>query len=277
VAREKAQGQASLFGAASAATSRPALEPCEPYDPLDELSREREAVGFFLSGHPFNEYREFMDSLPVSTTRRAVGLGDGAWIDLAGVITSLTEARDRNKRLYARCHFEDKRGLIQMTVYADLYERAAEVFGSDSILVVGGRVRVKTDGVREIVAERVTTVDEALRDWTGEVMLSLDLDTAGPRAGERLDDFLRWAALPGVDGGGDTLTPRTVPLLVEVSRRSRHWLLRSRSRRVVLSLQTLRRLRDLPGVAAIRIRCHMPAPEPPRRNGGFRRRTASAG
>ena len=277
VAREKAQGQASLFGSVVEASTRPTMAECSPFDPLDELSLERAAVGFFLSGHPFHEYREFMDSLPVSTTRRAGGLGDGAWVDLAGVVTSLTEARDRNKRLYARCHFEDKRGLIEMTVYADLYERAAELVGSDSILVVGGRVRVKADGVREIIADRVATVDEALCNWTGEVLLSLDLDATGPPATERLEEFVRWAALPSVGEAGGTLTPRTVPLLVEVSRAGKRWLLRSRTRQVVLSLHTLRRMRDLPGVETIRIRCSLPAPEPQRRNGGFRKRTAGAG
>jgi len=277
VAREKAQGQASLFGSAVEASTRPTLDDCSPHDPLDELSLERAALGFFLSGHPFHEYREFMDSLPVSTTRRAAGLGDGAWVDLAGVVTSLTEARDRNKRLYARCHFEDRRGLIEMIVYADLYERASELVGSDTILVVGGRVRVKADGVREIVADRVVAVDTALGEWTGEVLLSLDLDTDAPRAIERLEEFVRWAALPGVGEGGGTLEPRTVPLLVEASRGGRRWLLRSRSRQVVLSLHTLRRMRDLPGVEAIRIRCGLPAPEPQRRRQAFRKRTAGAG
>ena len=277
VAREKAQGQASLFGSAVEATTRPTLDDASRYDPLDELSLERAAVGFFLSGHPFHEYREFMDSLPVSTTRRAAGLGDGAWVDLAGVVTSLTEARDRNKRLYARCHFEDKRGLIEMTVYSDLYERASELVGSDSILIVGGRVRVKADGVREVVADRVTTVDEALRDWTGEVLLTLDLDAAGGKATEQLAEFVTWASLPGVGEGGGSLTPRTVSLLVEVARGGQRWLLRSRSRQVSLSLSTLRRMRGLAGIASIRIRCGLPAPEPQRRNGGFRRRSANAG
>jgi len=277
VAREKAQGQASLFGSAVEATTRPTLDDTSRYDPLDELSLERAAVGFFLSGHPFHEYREFMDSLPVSTTRRATRLGDGAWVDLAGVVTSLTEARDRNKRLYARCHFEDKRGLIEMTVYSDLYERASELFGGDSILIVGGRVRVKADDVREVVADRVATVDEALRDWTGEVLLTIDLDAAGGKATEQLAEFVNWASLPGVGEGGGTLTPRTVSLLVEVARGEQRWLLRSRSRQVSLSLSTLRRMRGLSGVASIRIRCGLPAPEPQRRSGGFRRRSANAG
>ena len=284
VAREKASGQVSLFGAAAEASVKPVMDDCSPHDPLDELSFERASLGFFLSGHPFHEYREFMDSLPVSSTRRASRLGDGAWVELAGVITSFTEARDRNKRLYARTHFEDRRGLIELTVYSSLYETAAEQIKSDSILVIGGRVRVKADGVREIVADRVSTVDEALRDWTGEVLLGIDLDGAGPQAITALEALVREDVAvpasdpvvgdPEVDDPAEEGPPRTVPLLVEVVRGGKRWLLRSRSRRVTLSLTTLRQMRNLPGVESIRIRCGLPAPAPQKRNGGFRKRTA---
>lgn len=288
VAREKAQGQASLFGGAAEASAKPVLEECSPHDPLTELSLERAAVGFFLSGHPFHEYREFMADLPVSSTRRVKRMGDGAWVDLAGVITSFKEARDRNKRLYARTHFEDRRGMIELTVYASLYQTAAEQVRSDSILIVGGRVRVKDDGVREMIADRVTPIDEALRDWTAEVMLGLDLDAGGVEAVAALEELVRdtgaatpplglpppAAETPDPATADVAIEPRTVPLLVEVARGGHRWLLRSRSRRVALSLQTLRRMRALPGVDSIHIRCGLPAPPPRQRNGSFRGRSA---
>lgn len=275
-AREKAQGMVSLFGASDAALAKPALADCEPHDPLDELSLERQAVGFFLSGHPFHEYREFMDSLPVTTTARAARAGEGAWVDLAGVITSHGEARDRHKRLYARTHFEDREGMIELTVYASLYETAAPLVKSDGILVVGGRVRVKGDGMREIVADRIVPVDEALAAWSHEVLLRLDLDRADPDAAlDALQAALRELAPAEDPDEGDA--PPAVPLVVEAVRGGRPWLLRSRSRRVVLSLAALRRLRGLPGLQGLHLRCGVPSAPPRRgRNGGFRQQAAAA-
>ena len=273
VARERIQGQTSLFGGDAGESVELVLEECPPHDPLEELSLERAAVGFFLSGHPFHEYREFLADLPVSTTRRVAGMGDGAWVDLVGVVTSFTEARDRNKRLYARTHFEDRRGMIELTVYASLYETAAEQVRSDSILIVGGRVRVKDDGQREMVADRVTPIDTALSDWTGELRLEMDLDAGGVEAAAALEALVR-EAVPAALADPEAPEPRTVPLVVEARRGGRSWLLRSRTRRVALSLNLLRRLRTLPGVEGIRIRCGLPAPPPRQRKGGFRRRSA---
>ncbi|MBK6899118.1 MAG: DNA polymerase III subunit alpha [bacterium] len=274
VARERTRGQASLFGAAAGAEVKPVLEACPPHDPLDELSLERQAVGFYLSGHPFHEYREFIDALPVSDTRRAKALGDGAWVDLAGVVTSFTEARDRNKRLYARTHFEDRRGMIELIVYADLYEKSAALVQGDGILIVGGRMRVNDDGTRIVIADRAVTVDEALRSWTHEVLLRLDLDAPGAEAAaDALDDLVRAARAEAADGDG---AAAAIPLLVEVARGGQSWLLRSRSHRVALSLGALRRLRDLPGAAGIVFRCSVPAGSARRAGGGFRRQTAGA-
>ena len=179
-ARDREAGQANLFGgSAAAAALKPTLQPAAPYDPLVELSLERKAVGFFLSGHPFHEYRELMASLEVTSAHLASTRGEGAWVDLAGVITSFRNARDKHKRMYARAHFEDRSGMIEIVVYARLYESVADLVASDSILLLGGRVQVRGDGTREIIADRITGVDEVLGCWTREALLEVDLPTMG--------------------------------------------------------------------------------------------------
>ncbi len=186
-ARDRAGGQASLFGGGAAAeVLRPTLSPCEPFDPLLRLSKERQAVGFFLSGHPFNEYHELIESLETSTCENAHRCGENTWVTLKGVITSHTKHRDRHKRVYARCHFEDKTGVIGLVVYAKLYAEAQDLVESDSILVVGGRVQVRSDEQREIVVDRLTRIDEVLGCWTREVKLDMDLDAAGHAGVEQL-------------------------------------------------------------------------------------------
>lgn len=291
-AREKAQGQSSLFGAENTSASRPLLADCAKHDPLVELSLERQAVGFFLSGHPFHEYRELITSLPVSSTAKVARLGEGAWVDLVGVVTSLTEARDRNKRLYARCHFEDQSGQLEVTVYSRLYETDAEKVKGDTILVIGGRVRVKSDGMREMVADRIIPIDEVLAQWTHELLLVMDLDgTENPdQALQGLRQLLEdpaallarkaFAAAVGMPSSVQTEAVQEsagLPLLVEAKTGGRRWLMRSQGRSLKMSLPVLRVLRQMPGCKTVKLRCSVPAPEtrqrPAFRSGGtgFRR------
>jgi hypothetical protein len=240
-------------------------------------------VGFFLSGHPFQEYHEFVDALPVSTARQTGRLGEGSVVDLIGVVTSYVEARDKHKRVYAKTHFEDRTGMVEMIVYARLYEQTAILVGSDAILVATGRIRVRSDGKREMVAERLVHVDEAMAQWTEKILLRLDLDAAPEAAVNALSDLLAGTGPgEGTPGPRAAATPavakaRPVPLLVEAQRQGHRWLLRSAVSTIPLHLANLRRLRDLPGSMGCRLLCQLPALKSPSRrpNGKWQRRAVT--
>ncbi len=334
-ARDKAGGQASLFGGTpSAEVLKPTLNKCEEFDPLTRLSKERASVGFFLSGHPFEEYRELIKSLPTGTTAGAHRRGENTWVNLVGVLTSHTKHRDRHKRVYARGNFEDKTGVMGLVIYNKAYEESQTLVESDSILVIGGRVQVRSDEQREVVVDRITRIDEVLGTWVRDLMVELDLESAGSAGVAQLGDlFDQYSdtcelrplggelALPEVDekadsglmkinhdgcsvqgalggdlGGGQPVAPvkvispeanepsvedftggmedtgtdpellpdpvlaRPVPLVVEVHRDGRTWLLKSGARNLALTLDSLRRLRQVPGMGSIHLRCNLPAP-----------------
>ncbi len=302
-ARDRAGGQGSLFGGSAAAeVLKPVLHECEPFDPLVKLSKERQAVGFFLSGHPFREYGELIDSLPVSTAADVHQRGEDTWVDLVGVITSHTKHRDRNKRIYGRANFEDTSGVISLTVYNRLYEEAKDLVQSDSILVVGGRVQVRSDGSREIIVDRLTRIDEVLGTWVRDIYLEIDLDSAGRNGLEGLASLFEEFGAPmemrplcgdeethekepavadngsGTgkaatdESGGETLETqdlepgvepllaRPVPLVISVEREGKSWLLKSGDRNIALTLDSLRRLRRVPGAGKLRLRTVLPAP-----------------
>jgi len=287
-ARDRAGGQASLFGGTAVAeVLKPVLQDCAPFDPLVKLSKERRAVGFFLSGHPFQEYGELIDSLPVGTAAGAHQRGEGAWVDLVGVITAHTKHRDRHKRMYARANFEDTSGVVSLTVYNRLYEEAKDLVESDSILAIGGRVQVRSDGSREIVVDRMTRIDEILGTWVRDIFLKIDLDRAGRSGMEGLaglfDEFGEPTAmrplceeeeakvapadtseetLEGEDPefAPEPLLARPVPLVISVERDGKSWLLKSADRKIALTLDSLRLLRKVPGAEKLRLRTVLPAP-----------------
>lgn len=289
--REREGGQASLFGGTATVTLKPALQPVAPYDPLVQLSLERRAVGFFLSGHPFAEYQELIDSLPVAAVRAAAACGEGTWVDLAGVVTSFRNARDKHKRLYARLHFEDRSGMIEVVVYARLYAETADLVASDSIMVIGGRIQVRSDGQREVVAERLTPIDEVLGCWTRGILLEVDLAAMGARGLESFEQLLACysrrqpltalavdlpaaaaplaAAAPAqlvVESGARLAAGQTdgqaryalpVPVCLAVGCGRQSWLLQCDCR-LALTLDSLRSLRQVAGLRNLTLDVSLP-------------------
>jgi len=203
--------------------------------------------------------------------------------------------------VYARANFEDKSGVIPLTVYSRQYEQHKELVGSDSILVVGGRVQVRSDGTREIVVDRMTRIDEVLGTWTRDILLEVDLEAAGRSGLEGIENMFREFGQPqplrsltvedelidpkkdlanketpdkgtaeGAGNGGDPdadpemvqqpVLARPVPLVIEVEREGKTWLLKSEGRNIALCLDSLRRLRQVPGASRLCLRASMPAP-----------------
>jgi len=283
-ARDRAGGQASLFGGgASAEVLKPTLLDCEPFDPLERLSRERAAVGFFLSGHPFHEYRELIAGLKTDTTTLAHRRGEGTWVNLVGVITSHTKHRDRHKRVYARANFEDTTGVIGLVVYSQQYEKAQDLVESDSILVMGGRVQVRSDGHREVVVDRITRIDEVLGCWVKDIFLEMNLEAAGQKGVAELGRLFETYGQPcelrplGLQEEApepdpdemvdpelleDPVLARPLPLVIEVERGGTKWLLQSGGRNLALTLDSLRELRDVPGATGLRLRSVLPGAPP---------------
>ena len=64
-AQEAELGQASLFGGGEAGVERPTpkLPTIPEWSEQDRLAREKEALGFFISGHPLDRYREVVRGL----------------------------------------------------------------------------------------------------------------------------------------------------------------------------------------------------------------------
>ena len=60
-------GMADMFGGVGSADVQLRIPPYEPWPASERLQREYDAVGFFLSGHPLDEYGELLKKLRVQT------------------------------------------------------------------------------------------------------------------------------------------------------------------------------------------------------------------
>jgi len=147
-----------------------------------------------------------------------------------------------------------------LTVYSSLYETTAELVGSDSILLVGGRVREKSDGVREIIADRIMHIDQAMSQLTSSINLEIDMDIATNETLEILNELL--LTRPVLNDNGDS--PVQVPLYVETVREGKRWVIKSGQYSVALNLEMLRKLRTVAAGSGVLLKSGLQAPPPQR-------------
>ncbi|MEJ2206259.1 MAG: DNA polymerase III subunit alpha, partial [Gemmatimonadota bacterium] len=134
-------GQASLFGDASALPrSDPPLPNVPDWSEPERLAREKEALGFFISGHPLDRYREVVRAFePVSTD----SLGDypGQPVELACVVTSVARQISRKDNSeWGKITVEDFQGTATVLAFREVWQTYKEVLVQDAVVLLAGKV-----------------------------------------------------------------------------------------------------------------------------------------
>jgi DNA polymerase-3 subunit alpha len=142
---EKKRGQTSLFDIAgeTKAASVPRV-PEVPEWPISEiLSKEKEMLGFYASGHPLTKYREELEVFVSRNTQTIEEAKDGEELYIGGVITNVKINIDRKKKQMAFITLEDFTGTVEVIVFSDCYEQNRRVIRADSMVLVKGQASTK--------------------------------------------------------------------------------------------------------------------------------------
>jgi DNA polymerase-3 subunit alpha len=165
-----ALGQSELF--AAVASAAPIVVPArEPWLPAERLQREYEAVGFFLTGHPLDDYGAALKRLRVqswSEFSRAVKAGAGAG-RVAGTVVSRTERRTKTGSKMGIIGLSDPSGHYEAVLFAeglaqyrDLLEPGMAVLLFLTAELQGDEVRARIQSV-EPLNEAAARMQRGLR------------------------------------------------------------------------------------------------------------------
>ena len=160
-ARQKATlaGQMDFFGGFGSAddgSAGPMIETPLPMVPeigrRERLAWEKEAVGVFLSDHPFMDAaRYFSGPRFTATSAISADLADVA-VTIAGNVSALRRITTRKGDTMVVATLEDLHGSIEVVGFPRTYQQYAELWVEDSILVVQGKVDSRDDRL-QIIAD----------------------------------------------------------------------------------------------------------------------------
>jgi DNA polymerase III subunit alpha len=152
----RAEGQEDLFSGARHAPPAIELRAVKPWLPTDKLSKEFDAIGFFLTGHPLDDYKEVLDGLGAETwaefaakarVRRVVGT-------LAGTVLSARERKGKTGNPYAFVAFSDATGQFEAIIFSEALIAARPLLEPGTAVVL--EVEAEADG--ETVRVRVQSL-----------------------------------------------------------------------------------------------------------------------
>jgi DNA polymerase-3 subunit alpha len=172
--REVAAGQGTLFSAEAVPEPQP-QESTPPWPDRRRLTYEKEALGFYLTGHPLSEHRERLER-QASHTTGALDPGLEGPITIGGVVTRPLRTKIKSGpnagRLMGRFGLEDLEGSVPVAVFADTFERYGHLLEEGAIVLIKASVRERGSHV-ELGVEEVTPLDEVNRQAVTSVAVEL--------------------------------------------------------------------------------------------------------
>ncbi len=192
--RDKASGQNSLFSLLAEPQSEFVEEypRVEQWTPREKLNFEREALGFYLTGHPLDRFQQDIRAHATCSIGEVTAKLNGKEVTIGGVICDLREVQTRSgKGPMAFFQLEDQFGRIEGIVFPKTYARTTEEGGptfGDRLSVLGdepifanGKLEVDTDEDGEvsrvkILVEDVREIALVRKESTRRVLLRLQLE-----------------------------------------------------------------------------------------------------
>jgi DNA polymerase-3 subunit alpha len=163
--RDREEGQGSLFESltsprtdASAPVPRPDSQVAEwPREEL--LAYEKDVLGFYLSGHPLDEFREVAGRLGAVSAAELATLPVASRVLLLGLVSALQEnsTKSGNRMAFATLELVD--GSVPLTIFPEPYRACAVALRDRGPVLVRGRIDDSDKG-RVVLTEEVKPLDE---------------------------------------------------------------------------------------------------------------------
>jgi DNA polymerase-3 subunit alpha len=185
--RDAESGQHGLFGVfqqEEADNHEDRLPDIPDWDEHTRLSSEKEILGFFITGHPLEKYREKLEDLGALSTADLSDMksstGKDENLTTAGMITNLRVQKSKRGEFWAQGQLEDLSGSIDMLIFPEAYRKLQErlkVLTDVPVLVRAG-VRIEEGANPKLTVNEVSSLEEVKVPLPRSLRIRIPLEKA---------------------------------------------------------------------------------------------------
>ena len=176
---QKTSNQVSLFGEAGDDLPEPRLSPVEDWLPAERLTEEFKAVGFYLSGHPLDDYEAALKRKEVRTLEQATAeaAAKGAVVlKMAGVVAGRQERKSARGNRFAFVQLSDTTGGYEVTMFSEPLEKYRDLLETGNSVVITAEATMESDQLK-LLCRGVQPIDAVVAD-AGAAGLRIFVDDA---------------------------------------------------------------------------------------------------
>ncbi len=195
----RSAGQTDLFGVSASSSEVKSFQQVPEWTDEQRLTREKETLGLYLSGHPIDEYRGELDQI-VDARLADLNPSQDRTMVVAGMVVGLRVMNTRRGDRMAFVTLDDQTARLELAVFPELYAQNRDALRKDTLLVVQGQVSVdEYTGGFKMAADALYDIEEARRAFADRLIIRIDEGLVNPHVVERIAAILG-SAEPGECG-----------------------------------------------------------------------------
>lgn len=159
IRNERASGQLNLFGGEE--TPETIVYPDLPdMDPKEKIEWERKLLGFYVSGHPLDSYKEQLKACtPLYHLTAEGNQYDGRMVTIGGTISRIKGTMTKKGQPMGYVMIEDYDGEVETVIFSSVWETVRPILAEDAAVAIRGRVQANERDVR-VLAEEIIPLDK---------------------------------------------------------------------------------------------------------------------
>lgn len=189
--------QASLFGESSDVEIRdPLLPQCDPWTKIDQLKYEKEVTGFYMSGHPLEDFKVEIDNfcnINLTEIKNNKEKYKNKNITFAGILTSVNHRTSKSGNPFANFTVEDFTDFDSFILFSEDYLKMKHFLVEGSSLLIKAKVTERNyrNGQLDVRISSIMLLSEALERNTKEILVMMPLHAISEEFVEKLDQLIQ--------------------------------------------------------------------------------------
>jgi DNA polymerase III subunit alpha len=190
--RDAESGQHGLFGVFQEEqhhNGNDRLPDVPDWDEHTRLGNEKEILGFFITGHPLEKYRDKLADFSALTVEDICGMKSSTGKDeicTGGIICNVRVLKSKRGEFYAQGTLEDMSGSVDMLVFPEAYKRLQDKVKLEVPVLVRGGVRIEEGANPKLTVSDITPLEEAKPPLPRSIRIRIPLENASDGTVEAL-------------------------------------------------------------------------------------------
>ncbi len=196
--RDVESGQHGLFGIfqeEETEAHNDKLPNIPDWDEHTRLSAEKEILGFFISGHPLEKFKDKLADLQALSIAELSAMtkstGKDETLATAGIIANVRVLKSKRGEFYAQATLEDMSGSIDMIVFPEAFKRLGDKVKLEVPVLVRAGVRIEEGANPKLIASEIMPLEDAKVPLPRAIRIHVPLETSGESTVDDLHTLFR--------------------------------------------------------------------------------------